>query len=102
VDGALRELLEETGLSPKSVAHLGGLGQIPAVETGRVHLFLVDCETAGPAFASLDPGEDLTTELLPIIELPQLIATGDMDCIACVAASYKLLLTITEAASSQA
>lgn len=92
VDGALRELLEETGLSPKAVSELGAFAQIPAVETGRVHMFLVECEAAPPKSSNPDTTEDIATELVPIAKLEELIAAGDMDCVACVAASYKLLL----------
>lgn len=81
-----------TGLSPHTVTGLGAFGQVPAVETGRVHMFLVDCEHDPNATSSLEPGEDLTTELVPIARLDRLVASAEMDCIACVAATYKLLL----------
>jgi 8-oxo-dGTP pyrophosphatase MutT (NUDIX family) len=91
VDGALRELLEETGLSPKVVRDFGAFAQIPAVETGRVHLFLVECEAAPLRPNNRDHTEDIFIEFVPITRLEELIAAGDMDCVACVAASYKLL-----------
>jgi ADP-ribose pyrophosphatase YjhB (NUDIX family) len=92
VHGALRELLEETGLAPDRVRHLGAFGQIPAVETGRVHMYLVDCSLAKRAVLNLDATEDLSTLLVPISKLGSIIENGDMDCLACVAATYKLLL----------
>jgi len=75
------------------VTALGVFAQIPAVETGRVHIFLADCEHDGDAVSSPELGEGLTTELVAIAELDKLITSGGMDCVACVAASYKLLLT---------
>lgn len=91
VHGALRELLEETGLVPDKVHHLGAYAQIPAVETGRVHIFIVDCSADSVGTSRLDPTEDLSAELLPLSKLKAAIASGDMDCLACVTASYAVL-----------
>jgi 8-oxo-dGTP pyrophosphatase MutT (NUDIX family) len=91
VHGALRELLEETGLVPDKVHELGAFAQIPAVETGRVHVFVVDCNRSAAGPVSLDATEDLSAELLPLAKLETVITNGDMDCIACVAASYAVL-----------
>ncbi|MGE5286040.1 MAG: NUDIX hydrolase [Micromonosporaceae bacterium] len=92
VHGALRELLEETGLAPEEVQHIGTFAQIPAVETSRAHMFLVNCIRTRARPADVDPTEYLATVLLPISELQDVIATGEMDCLACAAASYKVLL----------
>jgi 8-oxo-dGTP pyrophosphatase MutT (NUDIX family) len=91
VHGALRELLEETGLTPDKVHELGAYAQIPAVETGRIHIFIVDCSRSSAGTARLDETEDLSVELLPLSKLEAAIANGDMDCVACVAASYAVL-----------
>ena len=92
VHGALREVLEETGLTPQEVQHIGTFAQIPAVETGRVHMFLVNCARTRKRATDPDLREYLTTILLPISELWAVISTGQMDCLACAAASYKVLL----------
>jgi ADP-ribose pyrophosphatase len=92
VHGALRELLEETGLAPDKVQHLGTFAQIPAVETGRCHMFLVDCTRTKARATEIDSTEYLSTVLVPISELRTVIATGEMDCLACAAASFKVLL----------
>lgn len=92
VQGALRELLEETSLAPREVLHIGTFAQIPAVETGRVHMYLVSCMRTRARATRADPKEYLSTELLPISRLRAVISAGEMNCLACVAASYKVLL----------
>ena len=90
VSGAIRELLEETGYSPQKVISLGTFGQVPAITPNRVHIFLVQCEPL-PNQPTPEPSEKIDVELVPIPKLKELIASGDMDCIACVAASYLAL-----------
>jgi 8-oxo-dGTP pyrophosphatase MutT (NUDIX family) len=92
VHGALRELLEETGLAPEEVQHIGTFAQIPAVETSRVHMFLVTCTRTRARATDADPREYLAPMLLPISELWAVMSTGEMDCLACAAASYRVLL----------
>ncbi len=90
VSGATRELLEETGCSPKKVTPLGMFGQIPAITPNRVHIFLVQCEP--PQNQPMpEPSEEIAVELVPIPKLKELIVSGEMDCIACVAATYLAL-----------
>jgi hypothetical protein len=55
-------------------------------------VFLVECEETSSGSNNPDLTEDIATELVPIAKLEELIAAGDMDCVACVATSYKLLL----------
>src|SRR5437667_12885876 len=59
--GALRELLEETGLTPTKVERVGSYAQIPAVETGRVHIFVVECSRDSVRRQHLDLTEQLST-----------------------------------------
>jgi ADP-ribose pyrophosphatase len=92
VQGVLRELLEETGLVPDEIRALGKFAQIPAVETDYVHLFVANCTKASDGFGKPDVTEDLSTELVPVAQLEHIIEVGGMDCVACVAASYRLLL----------
>lgn len=54
-------------------------------------MFLVERQAASSGSRNLDITEDIATELVPIAKLETLIATGDMDCVACAAASYKLV-----------
>jgi len=92
VHGAVRELLEETGLAAQEVQHIGTFAQMPAVETGRVHMFLVACARTRTRASDADSGEYIATIFLPMSELRAVISNGKMDCLACAAASYKVLL----------
>lgn len=91
VSGALRELLEETGYEPYKVTPLGTYAQIPAVSGARVHILLVQCHRAAQGNPRPDRTEDLHLEFVELSRLEEVITSGQMDCIACVAASYRAL-----------
>ena len=55
-------------------------------------MFLVDCARTKARATEIDSTEYLSTVLLPISELRTVIETGEMDCLACAAASFKVLL----------
>jgi 8-oxo-dGTP pyrophosphatase MutT (NUDIX family) len=66
--GGERELLEETGYRAKEWVACGFQYPNPALQTNRLHTFLaLGCEKV--AEPSLDPFEDLTTELMPVAEV---------------------------------
>lgn len=90
VSGAMRELLEETGCVPQKVTPLGAFGQIPAITPNRVHIFLVQCDPSLNQ-PTPEPSEKIDVKLVPIPKLTELIASGEMDCVACVAATYLAL-----------
>jgi len=89
VSGALRELLEETGYVPNETVSLGCFAQIPGVTTARVHIFLVYCGPLSLENKSIDETEELETMLMLPDDLKKIIESGDMDCVTCVAASYR-------------
>jgi ADP-ribose pyrophosphatase len=93
-EGAIRELVEETGYVPKSVVPMGAFGQVPAISPNRVHLFLAECEKAVTVKPSRDKSEEIEVELVPLTKLEELINSGIMDCVACVAATYMALAKI--------
>lgn len=95
VSGALRELLEETGYQPVSVEPLGAFAQIPAVSAAKVHLFVVRCEAS--AQDRPDATEDLSVILLTPSELEAAINAGQVNCVACVALSYRALRRLNAA-----
>lgn len=97
VSGGLRELLEETGYRPLEVTPLGAYAQIPAVSTGKVHLFLVQCEAVASEEPKPDATESLEVVQVTLAELENAIAGGEMDCLACVAATYRALARIQSA-----
>jgi len=76
-EAGVRELLEETGYSPQGVVNLGYVDAQPAFQDNRCHTFLLTgCKrTAG---LSLDNGEDLSVELVPESEVPELTRRGEI------------------------
>lgn len=92
--GAVRELVEETGYVPKSVVPMGVFGQVPAISPNRVHLFLAECEKTAKVKPIRDKSEEIDVELIPLKKLGELIKSGVIDCVACVAATYLALAKI--------
>lgn len=84
---ARRELLEETGYEASEWKYLGRVRPNPAILTNHCHTFLatgaVRIQEATP-----DPGEDLTTELIPLEDLRELILSEEVDHALVVSAFY--------------
>lgn len=90
-DAAVRELLEETGFSPKSVVNLGFVDAQPAFQNNRCHTFLaLGCQEV--AEQDLDHGEDLAVELVPLIAIEDMILEGIISHALVVAAFYRYRL----------
>jgi ADP-ribose pyrophosphatase len=70
-----RELLEETGYQGERARIIGEVFPNPAFMSNTCYTLLVeDCRLVGPV--QFDSGEDLITRLVPIAEIPTLVATG--------------------------
>lgn len=90
---AVRELAEETGFSPRDVQLLTSVSVNPAIQNNCCHLFLATgCRLAGEQ--SLDGTESISVELVPLTDLPGLMATGkihhSLNCLALNLALSKL------------
>src|SRR5918996_3382897 len=71
VEGAKRELLEETGYTASNVIPLGKLYPNPAFQTNTLYCFLaLDAERVGEQ--NLDAGEDIEVPLVPLDQLIEL------------------------------
>ena len=70
---AVRELREETGYAGKNARRLGKIWSNPAILNNRTYTVLVEnCRLQhGVEF---DQGEDLETHLVPVAEIPKLVA----------------------------
>jgi 8-oxo-dGTP pyrophosphatase MutT (NUDIX family) len=70
-----RELREETGYEGENARILGQVYANPAIMNNRCYTILVEnCRCVHPV--EFDSGEDLITRLVPIAEIPGLIASG--------------------------
>ncbi len=74
-EAGIRELREETGYEGQSARIIGEVFPNPAIQSNRCFTVLVqDCKHLHPT--ELDHGEDLVTRLVPVAEIPQLVAAG--------------------------
>ena len=88
---AVRELEEETGYRPREVISLGSIHPNPAMLNNTCHLFLaLDVEKTGTQ--NLEPSEDITIQLRPLLEIPNLIRTGAISH-ALVASAFLMIWT---------
>jgi ADP-ribose pyrophosphatase len=86
---AARELLEETGWRAPGVVQTGVVSANPAIQTNHVYSFYApNVELAGAQ--DMDDGEDLEVLLVPLTDIPGLIASGDIDHSLVVAAFLHL------------
>lgn len=84
---AIRELSEETGYRCKKVSFLGKVDVNPALLTSEAHLFLAEnCTLSGSQ--NLDLLEEIEIVLVPLIEIEDLIKSGEIGHSLTVAAFY--------------
>jgi ADP-ribose pyrophosphatase len=83
----VRELREETGYAGQNARELGKIWSNPAILSNRTFTVLIEnCELKhGLEF---DSGEDLITKLVPILEIPKLVADGKIGHSLVVVALY--------------
>ena len=71
----LRELREETGYAGENPRLIGQVFPNPAIMSNTCFTVMVEnCRCLHPV--QFDHGEDLVTRLIPIADLPQMVATG--------------------------
>ncbi|SRR6266496_3776169 len=76
MDGAKRELLEETGFVASSIIQIARLYPNPALQTNILYGFLaLDAEKVGGQ--NLDAGEDIEVHLMPVDELIEIAKRGE-------------------------
>jgi ADP-ribose pyrophosphatase len=76
MDGAKRELLEETGYSASTLIQVGQIYPNPALQTNTLYCFLaLDAEKIGEQ--NLDAGEDIEVYLVPLDELVEMAKHGE-------------------------
>ncbi len=77
LEAAARELIEETGYQADAISVLGHVDPNPAILNNRCYTALaLGCRNI--AGQSLDEKEDIAVRLLPIADVPQLLASGQI------------------------
>jgi 8-oxo-dGTP pyrophosphatase MutT (NUDIX family) len=88
---AVRELREETGYEGENARRIGAVFPNPAIMTNTCFTVLVEnCRLRHKV--ELDGAEDLETRLVPVAELPQLVAAGSIRHSLVVVALYRFEL----------
>jgi ADP-ribose pyrophosphatase len=83
-----RELAEETGYQGEAPVVVGQVFPNPAIMRNQCYTVLVrNCRLVKPV--QLDAGEDLVTRLVPMAEVPELVASGRIRHALVVAALYQ-------------
>jgi 8-oxo-dGTP pyrophosphatase MutT (NUDIX family) len=75
LEAAARELREETGFAAREFRHITSLSPNSATHTNRIHIVLA-LDAYPDGVQSLDAGEEITVELLPLSEIPALVSSG--------------------------
>lgn len=85
---AVRELREETGYEGENARLLGQIFSNPAILNNRTYTVLIEnCRLKHQV--EFDAGEDLATQLIPIADLPRLVAEEKIGhCLVVVALYY--------------
>jgi 8-oxo-dGTP pyrophosphatase MutT (NUDIX family) len=77
VHAGLRELREETGYEAGQAQILGEIFPNPAIMSNTCYTVLAqNCRLEHPL--QLDSGEDLATRLVPVVQIPELVKTGQI------------------------
>lgn len=83
----VRELREETGYEGERPRMLGKISANPAIMSNHCHTVLVeDCRLKHAV--QFDSGEDIITRLVPVAEIPRLVADGKIQHPLVVVALY--------------
>jgi 8-oxo-dGTP pyrophosphatase MutT (NUDIX family) len=76
IDGAKRELLEETGYKASELIQIGRIYPNPALQTNALYCYLaLDVEKV--SVQNLDAGEDIEVHLMPLNELIEMAKRGE-------------------------
>ena len=87
VTAGVRELREETGYAGENARLLGQILPNPAIMSNTCYTVLVEnCRCVHPV--EFDHGEDLITRLVPVAEIPRLVAEGKIGHSLVVVALY--------------
>ena len=84
---AVRELREETGYEGENARVIGKVWPNPAIMSNSCFTVMIrNCHCVHPV--EFDHGEDIITRLIPVAEVPQLVASGKITHAIVLAALY--------------
>ncbi len=86
---ARREMVEETGWDSDDLVELGAVHPNPAIQGNRLHTFLAR-GVEDLHDTHFDTTEETEVELVPLAEIPQLVASGTISHALVVSAFYLL------------
>jgi 8-oxo-dGTP pyrophosphatase MutT (NUDIX family) len=90
LEGARREMLEETGYDSKNIVSIGSHFPNPALQSNRMHTFIAfDCEKVQEQ--NLDEFEDLSLYFCSLEKLKDHLINGDVDHSIMIASISKAL-----------
>jgi 8-oxo-dGTP pyrophosphatase MutT (NUDIX family) len=91
LETAIRELREETGFEGENARLIGRVAPNPAILNNACHTVLIENCVRRHAL-ELDSGEDLATQVRPLEDVPDLMATGRFHHSLMIAAWYQFQL----------
>jgi ADP-ribose pyrophosphatase len=87
LETGVRELREETGYEGRNARIIGQVFPNPAIMSNTCYTVVVEnCRCVHPV--EFDHGEDITTRLVPVSDIPELVATGKIGHSLVVVALY--------------
>lgn len=86
---ARREMVEETGWDSDDLVELGAVHPNPAIQGNRLHTFVAR-GVENRHETHFDTTEETEVELVPLVEIPQLVASGTISHALVVSAFYLL------------
>ena len=91
LDAAARELLEETGYRAPSITALGKAYPNPAIQQNWIHIFLAP-DVRYKSAPEFDGTEHTVVRLVPLADVPALVADGTINHALVIVAFYRLWL----------
>jgi ADP-ribose pyrophosphatase len=85
-DAVVRELQEETGLTPNSIKKLAVIDKEPGFSTTRMHVFLAKGGMAGKT--NQEETESIVNSFVNPSEILEMITSGEMACTFCISATF--------------
>ena len=87
---AARECLEETGYATNQLISMGSLNPNPAIFSNSLHTWLAPVVHSGAEIANQST-EDTQVQLVPLVQIPEMLLSGAIDHALVVATLWRAL-----------